>query len=915
VAGTVSLRTGRRLLAAALLLALLFSGGAPGLARAEATEAAQDSWRLFTDRTAALYRDGRYEEARAVALQALEVAEKTFGPEHVKTATSLNILAEVDRVMGRYAEAEPLYRRALAIRERSLRPGSPEIAQVLNNLALLYYEMGRFADAEPMNRRALMIVIDALGIEHPYTATCMNNLGGLYVSLGRYPEAEKLYRWALEVRQKSLGKGHPDVAQVLNNLGELYLLLGRHAEAEPLYARALTILESSLGGGHPGLAPALNNLALLYSEMGRYDDAASLYRRALLLIERSFGTGHPRHAMGLNNLAELYRKAGKLSEAEALFRSALAALERAVGPRHPDTVMVLHNLATLEAGEGKGREALAHFRAALEAEDFMADTVFSLSSEREKFQYLDSLRASSDAFLSLAAGTLRTVEGAVREGWILQIRRKGVILDSLSRERDALFAAAGPDVRARYEEYRSVCAKIAKIATAGSEATRPALEELELRKERLERALADISAGYRSSLRARSAGPDEVAAALPEGSVLVDYACLQELSSRGQGRKLLAFVVPASKAGAAPLLVDLGDAAVIESAVREFREEMARVPKLLRSGLFDEAGEAEELSRASRRLYDLAFLPVRKAVGGAVRLFISPDGELNLIPFGVLEDEEGRPLIERYEIGYLSSARDVMRWGEKERNSGARIVVADPAYRLPRREPGGAPAQEPSPGGPPARSWPALPGTAQEASIISGIFPDAVCHLGAEATEELIKSLAPPELLHIATHGFFLSDEWQVRRARSSLSGNPLLRSGLVLAGAGNLGEAEPPGGAEDGILTALEISGLSLRGTGLVVLSACETGVGSARIGEGVFGLRRAFQLTGARTVVMSLWSIPDQETGALMGEFYRRLGSGEGKSEALRNASLAVRRARLASKGACHPFFWGAFISAGEP
>jgi CHAT domain-containing protein/Tfp pilus assembly protein PilF len=878
----------------------------------------REMWRELNERIAALHKSGRYEEARDLALQALKVANDTFGPDHLNTAISLNILAEIDRVTGRFAEAEPFYRRALAIREKALRPDHPDIAQVLNNLALLYYEMGRYAEAEPMNRRALTIVINALGIEHPYAATCMNNLAGLYVSLGRYPEAEKLYRWALEVREKTLGTGHPDVAQVLNNLAELYLLLGRYKEAGPLYERALSIIEGALGAEHPGLTPALNNLALLYAEMGRYDEAEALYLRSLRIIEKSFGSDHPRAAMGRNNLAELYRTAGKLSQADPLFRRALAALEKVLGPRHPDVALVLHNLAVLEALQGKKAESLSHFRKALASQDFMADTVFSLSSERQKFQYLATIRASYDVFLSLVLGELRDAKGAVREAMDVQIRRKGAVLDSLSHDRDALFASAGPEARARYEKYRKICSQIATLATGGSDESREALEALELKKEQLERDLADFSAAYRSRLSKRAADTRSVAAGLPRGTLLVDYACIRVTSSsprERESRKFIAFILPSSQADSEPVLVDLGDAEVIEDAVREFREEAARVPKLLRSGLFDERSAGEEMSHISRRLYNLVILPLRRELEkDAVTLFLSPDGELNLIPFGVLEDEGGRYLIEDYAINYVSAARDVLRFGEKRGNSGERIVIANPDYDLPwsgseRRTEGYGVR------GTFARHWSALPGTAKEAAIISQIFPGTVCRLGAEAREEYVKSLKPPEFLHLATHGFFLPDEWQERGSRALLAGNPLLSSGLVFAGANNLGKGELPEGTDDGILTALEISGISLRGTNLVVLSACETGVGKTRTGEGVFGLRRAFQLTGAETVVMSLWSVPDKETCELMGEFYERLKRGEGKSEALRNACLAAKGARQASKGASHPFFWGAFISAGEP
>ena len=206
-------------------------------------------------------------------------------------------------------------------------------------------------------------------------------------------------------------------------------------------------------------------------------------------------------------------------------------------------------------------------------------------------------------------------------------------------------------------------------------------------------------------------------------------------------------------------------------------------------------------------------------------------------------------------------------------------------------------------------------------------------YMDKSALEEIMKEVRSPRRLHIATHGFFIEDQDDMEllnsgtrgqtfmSAEGSFSGvsikmeNPLLRCGLVFAGSNNMGKEKLPEGCDDGILTALEITGIPLTGTDLVVLSACETGLGKTKCGEGVFGLRRAFQLAGARTVVMSLWSVPDKQTQELMTDYYQRMKNGESKSEALRNAKLAMMKSRRKETGSSHPFFWASFISVGEP
>jgi CHAT domain-containing protein len=206
-----------------------------------------------------------------------------------------------------------------------------------------------------------------------------------------------------------------------------------------------------------------------------------------------------------------------------------------------------------------------------------------------------------------------------------------------------------------------------------------------------------------------------------------------------------------------------------------------------------------------------------------------------------------------------------------------------------------------------------LDGTAQEADTIRKIFPDANLLTGVRATKSALKQTVAPRILHIATHGFFLQAPQTVTDGRAQLatvktrgtdveaeSENPLLRSGLALAGANRRGGAA----ADDGILTALEASGLNLWGTKLVVLSACDTGLGEVRNGEGVYGLRRAFVLAGAESLVMSLWPASDYSS------YYKNLKQGLGRGAALRQVQLAMLR----RNPKLHPFYWANFIQSGE-
>jgi CHAT domain-containing protein len=305
---------------------------------------------------------------------------------------------------------------------------------------------------------------------------------------------------------------------------------------------------------------------------------------------------------------------------------------------------------------------------------------------------------------------------------------------------------------------------------------------------------------------------------------------------------------------------------------------------------------------------------------------VATDGLLNLIPFETLTKNGDRYLIEDHQFVYLSSGRDVLK--DKPDLSGHdAFVLADPDFMA---DPAALPVLAESESSPQlafrgdmtateclVSMFSPLPMTRQEGISVTGLLDGTgqynVTYLESDqAREDALKNLTnPPDILHMATHGYFCQN---VKETKLS---NPLLRSGLILAGANRtIGEMNDSDvGSEDGILTALEVSGLNLIGTDLVVLSACQTGIGDVRSGEGVFGLRRAFQHAGAKSMVMSMFTVPDESTSYFMERFYSNWLSGQTKSSALRNTSLSIIKELREEKGFAHPLFWGGFILAGDP
>jgi CHAT domain-containing protein len=389
----------------------------------------------------------------------------------------------------------------------------------------------------------------------------------------------------------------------------------------------------------------------------------------------------------------------------------------------------------------------------------------------------------------------------------------------------------------------------------------------------------------------------------------------------------LAFVLQSEKPESVRM-IDLGEATTIDKMISDFTMSLKATGK-----------SYEDLRDKGSVLRAAVFDPLTTALGNGKNLFLALDDELNMLPFQVLPTGQDDYLIDNYQITYLSTGRDILRFGvDAAIVPSDPLVAADPDFDLSRDngrdsesssvivEIAQPPVQQTHELSSTIAHFDRVEGTRIEGELIAdllGVRPI----LGREVLETRIKAVRSPLILHIATQGYFLTSEpddlnkdndrgtsFDKSSVINRLSGdalkNPMLRSGLALAGANTwLRSEQLPEEAEDGLLTAEDVTGMDLLGTEMVVLSASETGLGEVHTGEGVFGLRRAFELAGARTIVMSLWKVPDQLTTDLMVDFYRRISYGKPRAEALREAQLAIR------KKYSDPFYWGAFICQGNP
>ncbi|WP_073074163.1 CHAT domain-containing protein [Phormidesmis priestleyi] len=763
-------------------------------------------------------------------------------------------------------------------------------------------------------------------------AARLNQQVGQLYQQGKFNEAIPLAEQALSIHKRILGENHPDVAASLNNLALLYQNQGRYAEAEPLFKQSLELNKRLLGENHPDVATGLNNLAGLYQNQGRYAEAEPLFKQSLELNKRLLGENHPDVATGLNNLAGLYQNQGRYGEAELLYKQSLKLRKRLLGENHSLVSTSLNSMALLYWSQGNAGDATDLFTQGLQIEERNLDISLTVGAEAQKKSYLATIAGTTDATISLHLQSANNNPNAARLALTTLLRRKGRILNALTDGTQRLRQNLTPADQKRFDDLAAVRTQLATLYYSGlgkltPEQYKDRITQLQQQATQLEADLNNRSAEFRT--QSQPITLEAIQKQIPADTALVDLIRYQPFNPKakqseqwGKPRYAAYTLTPQGTIQA----IDLGEADAIDQLVAKFR-------RLLQSSNIDPKPVARQLDA-------LLMQPIRTKLGNTRQLLISPDSQLNLIPFAALVDEQNRYLVESYAITYLTTGRDLLRLQTHSPSRQPPIIVANPDYDRPgdpnstaqlRSSNSPIVAQKSiQPISPSQRrsgqrstdlatlKFDSLPGTAAEAKAISPKLPDAIVLTGSQATENALQQIQSPRILHIATHGFFLQDfpSLTPNKTRASalplfegtstapaigLGENPLLRAGLALAGFN-----PRKSGTEDGILTALEVSNLNLRGTQLVVLSACETGLGDIANGESVYGLRRALTLAGAETQLISLWKVSDDGTKDLMVKYYDRLLNGTGRSDAL----LLTQREFLNDSQYRHPYYWASFI-----
>jgi CHAT domain-containing protein len=894
-----------------------------------------------------------FEDAQRVINRSIDLYTARFGPGHPEVARGLMFLGQTQRDSGQLNDASVSFERSAAIMASVYGNDSLQLSGPLNGIGLTLLDLGDYVGASAAFERAIAIHRQAGASDRNlHFATMLSNYGILRSRMGNNEAALRLFEESSRIQEQVLGPDHPSVAYPVANRGVLLAEMGRYEEAYPLIARGVDIRLRAYGPDSLMFAYALMHFVVYYQGTGDIAAAEEYAVQSLRIKERLLPEQHIDIGKTEQIRSELAHDRGDIETALRLARRTVHILEAALGPAAPDVAWGRLWIAYLLARQ---QDFAASLEEALRGEDIgreSASIMFRGLAERQALEYAGSRANGRDLLVTIATESPNCCVAGLEQIFDRVIRARALATDEMIRRRSLGWLTEDAEGRMRAAELGETARILAQLTLQGAGGIDPAdhlrkLAEAQENHQLAELALAGYSERFRSDLQYARAGYAEVVSALPAGSALVAFIRYTQedlapgpagSTAGGAADFYAAFIQKSAKEP--PVALKLADAVAIDAAVSSLRDLLGQ--ESYAAGRSSKRSE-QAFRDAAKRLRSLVWDPVAVHLGDGVHMvLVVPDGSLNFVNFAALPDTGSAYLaVSGPVFHYLSSERDVVQ-APRQQASPRLLAIGAPDFderslfsSLAKDRPA-KPAE-------PDRSVSAyralrsacgsfdsirfgpLPASSREVTEIVDIWRrppgadgTAIVMTGARANEGAFKrAAAGNQVLHFATHGFFIGTDcapgYTADADWSSVAANPLLLSGLVMAGANHRDAAAPD--EEDGILTAEEIGTLNLRGTEWAVLSACDTGAGEIRDGEGVFGLRRAFRMAGVRTTIMSLWAIEDESAREWISALYRHhFAEGASTSAAVRQASVEVLQRRRDEGLSTHPYYWAGFVAAGD-
>jgi len=840
---------------------------------------------------------GYYSQARWFQLAEIEFQNaKTFMENNNLTneviyLRCISTMALVYLAQSKFQQAEEFIEWSINSSENTRGVKSAAYIANLNSKAKLFQQLGRYNEAEKLFTEAIERGKTRFTDQSLQYAILLNNKAVLYQTMGRFDEAITEMTLASSVAEQALkktnvlkGKKSFENRQFLSNLANVYQAAGKFSDAEKTYLTSKSIFENRGQKNNPEYANLLNQLGILYIQMGSMDKVEALLKTSSDVYKKKFTEQHPSFAKVTADLGNFYRMQGRNAEAETLLNKALGIRESTLGTSHPDYVRSQEDMAVLYWKTGSLDKAYMMYREVMDKTIDFINQYFPPMSEAEKTKYWDITSPRFQRFFNFAIEAHIEQAQVVQDFYDYHIATKAILLNSTNKVKEAILKGNDDKLKQDYLHWLDQKEQLARLYAYSKEELKEQkidLADMERQANAMERSLSERSSDFSAGYSNQKISFKQISGLLTDTEAVVDIVRVRGFKQDFTNDvRYVALVL--KKGMDMPRLVVLENGNQLET----------RYAKFYRNAIHEKIADTYS--------YDQYWSKIEPEISGRKLIYISPDGVYNQLNLNTLKKPEGDYVLNRFDLVIIGNSKDLIalkakKIGVPKKNA---FLLGFPDYATSEIS--------------------SLPGTKTEVDGVARLLKASGYQINQfmekQATEANVKAIKGPALVHIATHGYFQQD---VEGSGGSVFGvnaenasnNPLLRSGLILAGAGHAisGGGTDISSNDNGVLTAYEAMNLNLEGTNLVVLSACETGLGDVKSGEGVYGLQRAFLVAGADAMIMSLWKVDDAATQQLMTNFYTNWLKLGNKQRAFKQAQL-----QLMTKYK-EPYYWGAFVMMG--
>ncbi|WP_425390819.1 CHAT domain-containing protein [Ekhidna sp.] len=748
------------------------------------------------------------------------------------------------------------------IKAIELAKGKDEIQyfRAIDRLSALKIEQGEYSDSESYLLHNLESKTNKYQDEPIMMLETLNGLSMLYYRLNDLKSANEYIDQALDVA----GEIRTIRPYMINNLGNIYLRQGEIEKAEECFKESSEGFLELFGSMNPDYASSLNNLANIYKLKGELGRALDMYMKVLDMDKVIYGTAHANYATSLNNVALLYLQFGNFSLAGKLLQQAKEIRANTLGNYHPLYIKTVNDLGLYYMIVKDYQKAMETFDHALDAEIKHMQDIFPVLTDKQRKLYFDETRYNIERFCSLAFRD-ENIKSIYAENALNHfLNTRGILFYASEKMRKLIQNSDDDKIKEDYNTWREKKYSLAQAYLLTEDDRKQkgiSITQLEEECASLEKDLSRKFKVFADQEKTAYHHWAEISNMLEDSAAMVDIIQYRDYSVEVIDEKIdQGFEDESHYVG----FIIKKDSVLepVKLAAMDFTKGFATYRNALKYGVRD------------KKSYGIFWKPIDQHLNDVNKLYISPDGIYHKMNPVVFYDEStNRFMADKYDIINITSGKDLLYRDDKELTREAKIIGNPDFSKIE------------------GYSMPQLPGAEREAGDITEILDvrrwKTETFYFADATEDQIKSFSNPGIIHIATHGYFIEDP---------NFKDPLHSSGLFLSRNENT--------ENDGLLSAYEAMNLVLDQTNLVVLAACETGLGKVQNGEGVFGLQRSFLVAGAQNVILSLVKINDQAARRFMNLYYESLLEVTDPQEAFFNARAKFREEDN------NPYNWGAYI-----